>query len=174
MEQSRLPMRGKTKDAEAEALLKLLRQEQEFHNQVSIPEIQRKQPLPAIRSKASDSITEEHEGSGVFISQMRTTKDRDQEIPLNVDSQFLWNARGSLNRNNNDSHFTVASRPAYEWKKDSSNVNYSKFERQRRPSKNLPPLGPQQTSPRDRGERPSRPPPSSPKFWEDEKNEGRF
>lgn len=165
MEQSRPPMRGKTKDAEAEALLKLLRQEQEFHSQVSIPQIQRKQPLPAIRSKASDSITDEHDGTGVFISQMRTSTHADHEIPLNVDSQFLWNARGSLN--NNDSSFTSTTRPVYEWKKDPSSASYSKFERQRKPSKTLPPLGPQQISPRERGERPSRPPPSSPKFWDD-------
>lgn len=48
MDNAKVPMRGKIKDAEAEALLKLLRREQENAKEQSIPQIQRKEPLPAI------------------------------------------------------------------------------------------------------------------------------
>lgn len=178
MEHSRIPMRGKTKDAEAEALLKLLRQEQEFHSQVSIPQIQKKQPLPSIRGKRSSIDGEDSSTDacgGVFISQMKTGLS-DQELGFG-ESKFLLNNHDTtvLCTNNN----TIINRDlpsprdsgqrSYEWKKDSISTVYHKFERQRRPSKNLPPLGPQMPpSPRDREIRPSRPPPSSPKLWQDD------
>lgn len=178
MEHSRIPMRGKTKDAEAEALLKLLRQEQEFHSQISIPQIQRKQPLPSIRGRTSNAYEEESttdDCSGVFISQMKTGIS-DQDICYSESKFLCTNPKVGLYTNNNNTIFNSEiplpkdAGKSYEWKKETNNAIYHKFERQRMPSKSLPPLGPQMPpSPRDREIRPSRPPPSSPKLWGENK-----
>ncbi|XP_020892373.1 uncharacterized protein LOC110231670 [Exaiptasia diaphana] len=176
MEHSRIPMRGKTKDAEAEALLKLLRQEQEFHSrQISIPQIQRKQPLPSIRGTAhdSDEHCDDSANNGVFISQMKTGLSN-QDICFS-ESQFLCSNSKDSPYNNNDntiggySDIPSLRLKSYDWKKDTDHVLYHRYERQqRKPTKNLPPLGPQVSSPRERDTRPSRPLPSSPKLWEDD------
>ena len=164
MDHQRVSMRGKTKDAEAEALLKLLRQEQEFHSQVSIPKIQRKQPLPSIKSRNIDSLEDDqalHDTTEVFISQMRT--DLTSQESLNKLQCTALNNNNCTIPNNCSVPPCKDTVRSYEWKKKTSDTTpYQLYERQRKPSKTLPPLRPQSTSPRER--RPSRPLPSSPKL----------
>lgn len=175
-------MRGKTKDAEAEALLKLLRQEQEFRSQISIPQIKRKQPLPSIRGNSTNIDSDNDHPSadacgGVFISQMKTGLS-DQELCYSESKFLCSNSDVGVYTNNNNNNIFKRDLPSprdstslrsYEWKQDAPNTLYHKFERQQKPSKTLPPLGPQMPpSPREREIRPSRPPPSSPKLWKDD------
>ena len=52
-------MRGKVKDAEAEALLRLLRREKEYSERLLAPQIQQRVPLPAIGSSGNDNTTQQ-------------------------------------------------------------------------------------------------------------------
>lgn len=158
-------MRGKTKDAEAEALLRLLRQEQDFHRQVSIPRIQRKEPLPSIRGKSTAIEETSDECSNVFISQMKTELS-DKDVCYS-ETQFLSGNSKDLFYNNSDyngGNLSPRRKKSYEWKKEPENSLYRKYERQRKSIKTLPPLEPRASSPREFDSRPSRPPPSSPRL----------
>lgn len=182
-----VPMRGKVKDAEAEVLLKLLRQEKEYQNKVLMPaNIQRKTPLPAIgrtnqTTRETYSQVEEQyavKGSGYTKAEGGITTQSPRlltEKEILNDSSFTWINKTDIGLNSVPSRSLPSSKntaniPSYSWR-TSDDKSYSNIsERQsRRPSGSLPPLGyeDEELGSDLSAERPSCPRPSSPKLWED-------
>lgn len=176
MESAKIPMRGKVKDAEAEALLRLLRQEKECNDRLSAPQIQQRIPLPAIGSKTTDNraqptpiyektdatfITQTLEGSG-FLTNI------DQGKELLSDSNFLWTPKMDVNNNSRALSRKDVYVPPYSWKEEQS-VSCSTFDRCRKKSRSraLPPIEIPVSPCSDLPERPTCPKPGSPKFWDD-------
>lgn len=175
MESAKIPMRGRVKDAEAEALLRLLRQEKEFHERISAPQIQQRTPLPAIGSGSNNttqataceraSVT-----NGTFITQsLEASRFLNSDSELNKelvsDSNFLWTPRTDTNSNILPSPKKEIYVPPFTWR-DKRSLSYSKYERHR-PQRTLPPLEIPSSPCSDLPERPSCPKPGSPKLWED-------
>lgn len=175
MESAKIPMRGRVKDAEAEALLRLLRQEKEFNERISAPQIQQRTPLPAIRSGSGNttqatvcertSVT-----NGTFITQTLESSrflNSDSELSneLVSDSSYLWTPRSDTNSNILPSPQKEIYVPPFTWR-DERSLSYSKYERHRH-HRTLPPLEIPSSPCSDLPERPSCPKPGSPKLWED-------
>lgn len=176
MESAKIPMRGKVKDAEAEALLKLLRREKEFNDRFSAPQIHQRTPLPAIGGSVNNTeiqqITSCDRTNGAFLTQTFenetgfSNSDIGHSKELVNDSKYLWSSKPDVNSNSqppsSSKEFYI---PPFTWKGEQSSC-YSKHERQRH-GRTLPPLeipvSPYSYLP----ERPSCPRPESPKFWED-------
>ena len=169
-----VPMRGPVKDAEAEALLRLLRREKEFESQACMPtNIQRKVPLPAIGS------TCQHGGEAAQLAVRRqsdpTTKqarhsDAQNEKELQNESKYQWrNRKNSIPPAGHpaaqSSNVSLVS-PGYSWRTaEASQLAGSK---QKKPSHSLPPIGYEDLTdrPGTPAGRPSCPVPSS-QFWDD-------
>ena len=175
MESAKIPMRGKVKDAEAEALLKLLRQEKEYNDRLSAPQIQQKIPLPAIGSsdKGAQQTPTCERTDPTFITQTlessRFISNVEHEKELLSDSNFLWTTPKTDGNNNLRSSLKKDIYvPPYSWKEEQA-VLYSKFDRCRRKSngRTLPPLEIPASPCCDLPERPSCPKSGSPKFWND-------
>ena len=176
MESAKIPMRGRVKDAEAEALLRLLRQEKEYNDRLSAPQIQQRIPLPAIGSRSSDNRTRQtpacERTEPTFITQTlessRFLSNIEHERELLSDSNFLWTPKADLNNNLRPSPKKDVYVPPYVWK-DEQGVSCSRFERHRKKSngRTLPPLEIPASPCCDLPERPSCPKPGSPKFWDD-------
>lgn len=173
MESAKIPMRGKIKDAEAEALLKLLRQEKEFNDRISAPQIHQRPPLPAIGGSGNNTkqqTTSYERTNGTFITQTIETSgfldsDSGHSKSLVSDSRYLWTSKADMNSNLLPSCQKELYIPPFTWKGEQSS-SYSKYERQRH-SRTLPPLEIPASPYSDLPERPSCPKPGSPKFWED-------
>lgn len=176
MESSKIPMRGRVKDAEAEALLRLLRQEKEFKERISAPQIQQRTPLPAIGS-SGDNTTQETAACertsgtrGTFITQTLEdsrflSADNEHNKELDSESSFSWTP--GLDTTNNLLHssqkeFYV---PPFTWR-DKRSLSYSKYERHRS-GRTLPPIEIPSSPVSGLPERPTCSKPGSPKFWED-------
>ncbi|XP_022782278.1 uncharacterized protein LOC111323227 [Stylophora pistillata] len=177
MESARIPMRGKVKDAEAEALLKLLRREKEFNDRLSAPQIHQRTPLPAIGDSGNNTTTLQTTScdrtNGTFLTQTfenetgpALNSDIEHSKELVSDSKYLWSSKGDVNSNfqppSSLKEFYI---PPFTWKGEQSSC-YTKHERQRH-GRTLPPLEIPVTPDFDLPERPSCPKPGSPKFWED-------
>ena len=177
MESAKIPMRGKVKDAEAEALLKLLRQEKEYGDRLSAPQIQQRIPLPAIGSSGINNksqqsptfdrtdptfITQTLESSP-FISNVEFEKE------LISDSNFLWTTpKTAANCNGRTSRKKDVYVPPYSLPEGQA-LSYSKLNRQckKMNSRTLPPLEIPVSPCFDLLERPSCPSSESPKFWDE-------
>ena len=117
-------MRGKIKDAEAEALLKLLRREQENEKEQSILQIQRKEPLPAIGNNIKGNSCND---SSCFPIQEQLLSLRMQSSTEAVlsDNEIL-NDSSFIRTNNNNilslpGHKTTSAEiyvPPYSWQND--------------------------------------------------------
>ena len=176
MESAKIPMRGRVKDAEAEALLRLLRQEKEFKERISAPQIQQRAPLPAIGS-SGDNTTQQAtasdraiDPSGTFITQ--TCEDsrnlslgNEHNRELVSDSSFSWAPSLDMSSNLIHSSQKEICVPPFTWRNEQS-LSYSKYERQRH-GRTLPPLEIPSSLVSDFPERPTCPQPGSPRFWED-------
>lgn len=176
MESAKIPMRGRVKDAEAEALLRLLRQEKEFKERISAPQIQQRTPLPAIGS-SGDSTTQQTTAcertsatSGTFITQTVEdsrilSSDNEHNKELVSDSSFSWTPSLDMGSNLLHSSHKEICVPPFTWR-DERSLSYSKYERHRH-GRTLPPLEIPSSPVSDLSERPTCPKPGSPKFWED-------
>ena len=176
MDGAKVPMRGKIKDAEAEALLKLLRREQQYEQEQSIPQIQRREPLPAIGVNPKSTSIEKAASCFPIQDQLlhsntqslREFRFSDTEI-IN-DSSFV---RTSNNNNNVLPGHVVPSIPTevfvppYSWKNEKT-PSCARFERSGKNGRTLPPLeysfGPSGEGDGNQ-DRPSCPRPSSPRHW---------
>lgn len=174
METSKVPLRGKVKDAEAEALLKLLRQEKEYNDRLSAPQIHQRIPLPAIGSRASDNKSQQcKETDPTFITETlessRFNSNVEDEKELLSDSNFLWTTpKTDVNNNVRTPFKEDIYVPPYSWK-GQQGVSCTNFNRQRKKSngRTLPPLEIPSSPSSDLLERPSCPYSSSSKFWDD-------
>lgn len=175
MESAKIPMRGRVKDAEAEALLRLLRQEKKFDERILAPQIQQRTPLPAIGS-GNSNITQATAGerasvtNGTFITQTFESSrflnsDSEMNKELDSDSSLLWTPRSDMNSNVLPSPKKEIYVPPFTWR-DERSLSYSKYERHRH-QRTLPPLEIPSSPCPDLPERPSCPKPGSPKLWED-------
>ena len=178
MESAKIPMRGRVKDAEAEALLRLLRQEKEFKERISAPQIQQRTPLPAIGS-SGDTTTQQATAcertsltSGTFITQTLEDSrfhgtDNEHNKRLVNDSSFSWTSP-TVDMSSTDllhsTHKEICV-PPFTWR-DERSLSYSKYERHRH-GRTLPPLEIPSSPVSDLPERPTCPRPGSPKFWDD-------
>ena len=168
-------MRGRAKDAEAEALLRLLRKEKEFNERIPAPQIQQRTPLPAIGSGSSNTtqVTACERASvtnGTFITQTFEpsrflNSDSELNKELDSDSSLLWTPRSDMNSNVLPSPKKEIYVPPFTWR-DERSLSYSKYERHRH-QRTLPPLEIPSSPCSDLPERPSCPKPGSPKFWQD-------
>ena len=174
METSKVPLRGKVKDAEAEALLKLLRQEKEYNDRLSAPQIQQRIPLPAIGSRVSDNKSQQcKETDPTFITETlessRFNSNVEDDKELLSDSNFLWTTpKTEVNNNVRTSFQKDIYVPPYSWKGQQGG-SCTNFNRQRKKSngRTLPPLEIPSSPSSDLLERPSCPYSSSPKFWDE-------
>lgn len=172
MESAKIPMRGRVKDAEAEALLRLLRREKEFNERISAPQIQQRIPLPAIGCSGSNNRTQqtcERTNDPTFITLEANrflSSDNEVNKELVSDSSFLWTPKSDVNSNllPSSPQFKEVFVPPFTWKEDQS-LSYSKYERNRH-GRTLPPLEIPASPCPDLPERPSCPKPGSPKLWE--------
>ena len=177
MESAKIPMRGRVKDAEAEALLRLLRQEREFKERISAPQIQQRTPLPAIGSGSGDNTTQQttdcdrkSDTSGAFITQTfedssNLCSDNEHNNELVSDSSFSWAPSLDMSSNLLHSSKKEICVPPFSWR-DEQSLCYSKYERHRH-GRTLPPIEIPSNPVSDFPERPTCPKPGSPKFWED-------
>lgn len=176
MESAKIPMRGRVKDAEAEALLRLLRQEKEFKERISAPQIQQRTPLPAIGSSGDNTTqqtttcTRTSVTSGTFITQTLEdsrflSSDNEHNKELVNDSSFLWTPSSDISSNLLHSSQKDICVPPFTWR-DERSLSYSKYERHRH-GRSLPPIEIPSSPVSDLPERPSCPKPGSPKLWED-------
>lgn len=182
MDGAKIPMRGKVKDAEAEALLKLLRREQEYEQEQSIPQIQRKEPLPAIGVNAKSNSIEKSascfpiQEQLLYSNTQSMRESRFSDTELVNDSSFI---RTNNNNNNNllPNHTAppIAAEvfvPPYSWKNEKT-PSCARFERSGKAVKNgrtLPPLEynfglPGGSDGNPELDRPACPRPSSPRHW---------
>lgn len=178
MESAKIPMRGKVKDAEAEALLKLLRQEKEFGDHLSAPQIQQRIPLPAIRSRSSNNKPQQtrtfDRTDPTFTTQTLhcspLISNVEIEKELISDSKFLWttpkpasNCNGRRSLLKKDIYV-----PPYSFQEEQA-LSYSKFSRQckKMNSRTLPPLEIPISPSFDLPERPSCPISESSKFCDE-------
>ena len=179
MESAKIPLRGKVKDAEAEALLKLLRQEKEVNDRLSAPQIQQRIPLPAIGSKGTNDNKPQQttppceRTDPTFITEIlessRFNSNVEDEKELLSDSNFLWTTpKTEVNNNVRTSFKKDIYVPPYSWK-GQQGVSRTNFNRQRKKSnaRTLPPLGIPSSPSSDLLERPSCPYSGSPKLWDD-------
>lgn len=175
MESTKIPMRGRVKDAEAEALLRLLRQEKEFKERISAPQIQQRTPLPAIGSSADNTTqqaTASEITSGTFITQtledlrFLSLDNEHSNRELVSDSSFSWTPTSDMSSNFHHSSQKEICVPPFTWRADERSLSYSKNERHRH-GRTLPPLEIPPSPVSDLPERPTCPKPGSPKFWED-------
>lgn len=169
-------MRGRVKDAEAEALLRLLRQEKEFKERISAPQIQQRTPLPAIGS-SGDNTTQQtttcerpSDTGGTFITQTFEdshflSADTEHNKELVSESSFSWTPGLDTSSNLVHSSQKEIYVPPFTWR-DERSLSYSKYERHRH-GRTLPPLEIPSSPVSDLPERPTCPKPGSPKFWED-------
>lgn len=176
MESAKVPMRGRVKDAEAEALLRLLRQEKEFKERISAPQIQQRTPLPAIGS-SGDNTTQQtatcertNDNGGTFITQKFEDSrflgaDTEHNKELVSESSFSWTPGLDTSSNLLHSSQKGICVPPFTWR-DERSLSYSKYERHRN-GRTLPPLEVPSSPVSDLPERPTCPKPGSPKFWED-------
>ena len=176
MESAKIPMRGRVKDAEAEALLRLLRQEKEFKERISAPQIQQRAPLPAIGS-SGDNATQQatscertSDTSGTFITQTFEgsrflNSDSDHNKELVSDSSFSWTTNIDMSSNLLHSSQKEVCVPPFTWR-DERSLSHSKYERHRH-GRTLPPLEISSSPVSDLPDRPACPKAGSPKFWED-------
>ena len=176
MESAKIPKRGKIKDAKAEALLKLLRREQEYNDRLSVPKIHQKLPLPAIGSSCSKKLQRTSlckKTDPTFITQTieGSSVDLCDERELLSDSNLLWTKALTDVSNNVCSSFIRKNVyfPSY-LSAESQAISRPKFNRYPTKSngRTLPPLEiPASPSCCDRLERPSRPGSESPKHLDD-------
>ena len=160
-------MRGKVKDAEAEALLKLLRQEKEFLSRIPTPQIQQRTPLPAIGSGLHQTTSSDRTDE-TFITQTRIESPllSSNDKGLLSESSFLWTSRTDEHRNLSlTSRNEIGVPSAYSWK-DQKNASDLALEQQQRKSngRSLPPLQVSLSPYGELCERPSCPKPRSPKL----------
>lgn len=169
-------MRGKVKDAEAEALLRLLRQEKEYSERLLTPQIQQRVPLPAIGSTGNDNTTQQaqlcEQGTvATFITQTGESSGflyDNYEKELLSDSNFIWTPKTDVyNQPRASSHKSVYV-PSFSWR-DEQCFSYPHFDQPRKKSKarTLPPIEIPVSPCSDLLERPTCPRPGSPKFWDD-------
>lgn len=176
MESSKIPMRGKVKDAEAEALLRLLRQEKEYSERLLAPQIQQRVPLPAIGSSGNDNTTQqpqlcEQETVATFITQTGESSGflyDNYEKELLSDSNFIWTPKTDVDNQPRASSHKGVYVPSFSWR-DEQCFSYPQFDQPRKKSKarTLPPIEIPVSPCSDLPERPTYPRPGSPKFWDD-------
>ena len=170
-------MRGKIKDAEAEALLKLLRQEQEINDRLSAPKIQRRLPLPAIGTSGSEKPQQTDickRTDQTFITQTLECFGEEfrRENELSSDTNFLW-ATAQDFETSNDRRCSVVRKniyvPSFSWREPAVDISCTNFNRYPRKSngRSLPPLEIPSSSSCSFIERPSCPNSESPKFWDE-------
>ena len=176
MESAKIPMRGRVKDAEAEALLRLLRQEKEFKERISAPQIQQRTPLPAIGSSCDNTTRQTaacertSDIRGTFITETLEdsrflNEDKEHNKELVTESSFSWTPVLDTSSNFLHSSQKEIYVPPFTWR-DERSLSYSKYERHRH-GRILPPLEIPSSPVSGLPERPTCPKPGSPKFWED-------
>ena len=176
MESSKIPMRGKVKDAEAEALLQLLRQEKEYSERLLAPQIQQRIPLPAIGSSGNDNATQQaqlcEQGSvATFITQTGESSGflyDNCEKELLSDSNFIWTPKTYVNNQLRASSHKRVFVPSFSWR-DEQCFSSPQLDQPRKKSKGrtLPPIEIPISPGSNLPERPTCPRPGSPKFWDD-------
>ncbi|XP_015754442.1 PREDICTED: uncharacterized protein LOC107334068 [Acropora digitifera] len=174
MESGKIPMRGKMKDAEAEALLKLLRQEQEINDRLSAPKIHRRLPLPAIGTSGSEKPqqTNIYKRTDQTLECFGEEFRRENELPS--DTNFFWTTAQDIDTNNNSRCSLYTKNiyvPSFSWREPAVDVSCSKINRYpsnyKSNGRSLPPLEIPASSSCNLIERPSCPNSESPKFWDE-------
>lgn len=167
-------MRGKMKDAEAEALLKLLRQEQEINDRLSAPKIHRRLPLPAIGTSGSEKSqqTNIYKRTDQTLECFGEEFRRENELPS--DTKFFWTTAQDIDTNNNSRCSLYTKNiyvPSFSWRQPAVDVSCSKFNRYpsncKSNGRSLPPLEIPASSSCNLIQRPSCPNSESPKFWDE-------